>query len=67
MKGIIHVPELKAQKEGYNKILLAFKDHVGHAVSKCVYTDAIILSKAAKILRRDMPIKYQTMKHGLSG
>ena len=53
MKFIIHVPELQAQKEGYNKIVLAFKDHVGHAVSKCAYTYAI--SKAAKILRRDMP------------
>ena len=54
MQFIIHVPELQAPKEGYNKIVLAFKDDVGSAVSKCAYTDAIILSKAAKILRRDM-------------
>ena len=48
------IPELEEHKKGRHS-LLAFRDHVGFTLSvSCAYFDAIILSKAAKIRRRDM-------------
>ncbi len=53
-KILKELPELEAQKKGRN-VLLAFQDDVGLALSEsCAYCDAIILSKAAKVLRCHM-------------
>ena len=54
-KLLKELPELEAHKKGRD-VLLAFQDDVGVALSdSCDYSDAIILAKAAKILRRHMP------------
>ena len=51
---LAEVPELEAHKQGIN-VLLAFKSDVGSALSQaCEYDDAMILGKAAKILRTQM-------------
>ena len=53
-KILKELPELEAHKKGRD-VLLAFQDDVGLTLSEsCVYSDAIVLSKAAKILRRHM-------------
>lgn len=53
-KILKELPELEAHKKGRD-VLLAFQDEVALALSEsCAYSDAIILSKAAKILRRHM-------------
>ena len=54
---LAHIPDLSAHKEGRD-VLLAFKEDIGPALHKVCednYDDeAICLSKAAKIVRRDM-------------
>ena len=48
------LPELEAHKKGRD-VLLAFQEDVGLVLSESsAYSDAIILSKASKIVRRDM-------------
>ena len=48
------IPELEAYKKGRD-VLLAFKEDVGTVLSKAInYTEAIIITKAAKILRQRM-------------
>ena len=48
------IPELEAHKKGRD-VLLAFSEDVGTVLSKALdYTEAIIITKAAKILRRRM-------------
>ena len=48
------MPELEAYQKGRN-VLLAFHKDVGSTLSQaCEYTEAIILAKAAKIIRRNM-------------
>ena len=48
------MPELEAHQKGRN-VLLAFHKDVGSTLSQaCEYTEAIILAKAAKIIRRNM-------------
>ena len=48
------IPELEAHKSGRD-VLLAFKTDVGTALSQASnYSEAIILGKAAKILRKRM-------------
>ena len=53
-KLLAEIPELEAHKSGRD-IRLAFQKHVGFALSQASnYSEAIILEKAAKILRRHM-------------
>ena len=53
-KLLAEIPELEAHKSGRD-IRLAFQKHVGFALSQASnYSEAIILGKAAKILRRHM-------------
>ena len=51
---LAEIPELEAHKQG-KRVLLAFQKDVGLALSQVSdYSEAIILDKAAKILRRHM-------------
>ncbi len=53
-KILKELPEVEAHKKGRD-VLLAFQDDISLTLSEsCAYSDAIILSKAAKILRRHM-------------
>jgi hypothetical protein len=53
-KLLAEIPELEAHKKGRD-VLLAFKDDIGTVLSKFeAYDEAIIITKAAKILRRRM-------------
>lgn len=53
-KLLAEIPELEAHKSGRD-VLLAFKSDIGLALSQASnYSEAIILGKAAKILRRHM-------------
>ena len=53
-KLLEEIPELEAHKKGRD-VLLAFKKDVGVALSQAFdYSEAIIVTKAAKILRRHM-------------
>ena len=53
-KMLAEIPELEAHKQGKH-VLLAFQKDVGLALSQASdYSEAIILGKAAKILRRHM-------------
>ena len=62
-KLLKELPELEAHKKGRD-VLLAFQDDVGFALSdSCDYSDAIILAKAAKILRRHM-LGHKSTFHG---
>ena len=57
------LPELEAHKKGRD-IQLMFQDDIVDALSEtCAYSDAIILSKAAKILRRDM-LDHKVLRDG---
>ena len=53
-KLLAELPELEAHKKGRD-VLLAFQEDVGSALSHASeYSEAIVLAKAAKILRRQM-------------
>lgn len=53
-KLLEELPELEAHKKGRD-ILLAFQDDVGFALADtCDFSEAIVLAKAAKILRKHM-------------
>ena len=53
-KLLKELPELEAHKKGRN-VLLAFQDDMDFALSaSCDYSNAIILAKAAKMLRHHM-------------
>ena len=56
---IARIPELEADKKGRD-IILAFKEDIGPMPSDaCSYRNAIILSKAADILWKEM-LKHRT-------
>lgn len=51
---LTHMPNLEAHHKGRD-VLIAFKKDASSALSDaCVYSDAIILAKAAKIIRKEM-------------
>ena len=51
-KLLVEISELEAHKQGRD-VILAFDEDIGLALSQASdYSDAIILAKAAKILRR---------------
>jgi hypothetical protein len=51
---LAEIPELEAHKSG-REVLLSFKKDIGPVLSGAsCYTDALLLEKAAKILRKDM-------------
>ncbi|KAH3711848.1 hypothetical protein DPMN_071523 [Dreissena polymorpha] len=53
-KLLAEIPELEAHRKGRD-VLLAFKQDVGEALSQTMdYSDALIVTKAAKILRKQM-------------
>lgn len=57
-----HIPELESYKKGRN-IVLAFKADVGPIMSKATQDeDAIIVSKAAQILRKQMLVQSSTFQ-----
>lgn len=57
------IPELEAHRKGRD-ILLAFKKDVGEALAQAVeYSDALIVTKAASILRKHM-IEHKTTFNG---
>ena len=56
---IARIPELEAHKKGRD-IILAFKEDIGPTLSDAYsYSDAIILSKAVDILRKEV-FKHKT-------
>ena len=56
--------ELEAHKKGRD-ILMAIRDDVSFSLTNCCdYSDAIILSKAAKILRREI-LDHKTVSDGI--
>ncbi|KAH3828449.1 hypothetical protein DPMN_130411 [Dreissena polymorpha] len=53
-KLLAEIPELEAHRKGRD-VMLAFKQDVGEALSQAIdYSDARIVTKAAKLLRKQM-------------